>query len=77
MDNEKFYNKFESLPLEAKRQVLLFIDFLQNKYEVTKKPKDFKEYKLKNEKFFGLWQDRNDIEDSTKWVKNIRLKEWK
>lgn len=77
MDNKGFYNKFESLPLEAQRQVLAFIDFLQNKYEIRSKSKPSKEYKLKDEKFIGLWQERKDLEDSAKWLKKLRENEWK
>ena len=33
MENKVFYNKFESLPIEAQKQVLAFIDFLQKRYE--------------------------------------------
>jgi hypothetical protein len=31
---------------------------------------------LKEEPFVGMWSDRKDMENSSKWVKNIREKEW-
>ena len=31
---------------------------------------------LKEEPFIGMWSDRKDMENSSKWVKNIREKEW-
>jgi hypothetical protein len=26
---------------------------------------------------FGMWKDREDMDDSAQWVKNLREKEWK
>lgn len=26
---------------------------------------------------FGMWKDREDMEDSAQWVRNLREKEWK
>ncbi|VXD21823.1 conserved hypothetical protein [Planktothrix serta PCC 8927] len=31
---------------------------------------------LKKEPFIGMWSDKKDMENSSKWVKNIREKEW-
>ena len=31
---------------------------------------------LQNEPFVGMWQDREDMQDSTEWVKNLRSREW-
>ncbi len=31
---------------------------------------------LKEEPFVGMWSDRKDMENSSKWVKNIREKDW-
>jgi hypothetical protein len=31
---------------------------------------------IKEEPFIGMWSDRKDMENSSKWVKNIREKEW-
>jgi hypothetical protein len=77
MDNQGLYNKFESLPLEAQKQVMAFIDFLQSKYESRNKYKPIKDYKFKDSKFIGLWQERKELEDSSKWVRKHRLNEWK
>jgi hypothetical protein len=33
MEDQGFYNKFETLPLKAQKQVMAFIEFLQNRYE--------------------------------------------
>ena len=75
MENKVFYNKFESLPIEAQKQVLAFIDFLQKRYESkSKKPRE--RGSIINKKFVGLWENREDLKDSSLWIKNLRRKEW-
>ncbi|NCS88777.1 MAG: hypothetical protein AUK34_08375 [Ignavibacteria bacterium CG2_30_36_16] len=76
MENEGFYNKFESLPIEAQKQVLTFIDFLQKRYE--SKSKKLREWKpIKDKKFVGIWENREDVNDSSLWIRNLRKKEWR
>jgi hypothetical protein len=75
MENKGFYNKFEALPLEAQKQVLAFIDFLQKRYE-TKSKKSSEKKSTANKKFVGLWKNREDMKDSSSWVRNLRKKEW-
>jgi hypothetical protein len=29
-----------------------------------------------NEPFVGMWQDREDMKDSSKWVRSLRQQEW-
>ena len=75
MENEGFYNKFESLPVEAQKQVLTFIDFLEKRYESKgKKTREMKS--ITNKKFVGLWENREDLKDSSSWIRNLRKKEW-
>lgn len=31
---------------------------------------------LLEEPFFGMWRDREDLADSTEWVRRIREREW-
>jgi len=76
MEEKGFYNKFETLPLEAQKQVLTFMDFLQKKYELNLKKNRGKKSIAKH-RFVGLWEDRKDLEDSSQWVRNLSKKEWK
>ncbi len=77
MKNNNLFNKFESLPAEAQKQVIVFIEFLQKRYELkTKKPRTGKSL-LKNKKFVGLWKNRKELDDSSSWIKNLREKEWR
>lgn len=74
MEQDVFYNKFELLPIEAKKQVLLFIDLLQKKYSVKNKRNT---KSISEKKFVGIWRNRKDLEDSSSWVRDLRKKEWK
>jgi len=31
---------------------------------------------LENEPFVGMWQDREDLADSSQWVRQLRQREW-
>ena len=76
MKNKVLYNKFESLPIEAQKQVLALIDFLQKRYAAkNKRPRESKSI-ITNKKFVGLWKNRKDLEDSSLWIRNLRRKEW-
>ena len=75
MGNEGFYNKFESLPIEAQKQVLAFVDFLKKRYE-TKLKRTTKRKSIRDNKFVGMWESREDLKDSSSWIKNLRKKEW-
>jgi hypothetical protein len=75
MENQGFYTKFESLPIEAQKQVLAFIDFLKKRYE-PKSKKDREKKSITNKKFVGLWENREDLKNSSLWIKNLRRKEW-
>jgi hypothetical protein len=76
MESKRIYNKFESLPIEAQKQVIAFIDFLQSKYGL--KSKRYNRSKpLKNKKFIGIWKNREDLNNSSSWVRNLRKREWR
>ncbi|GBF82755.1 hypothetical protein [Aphanothece sacrum] len=31
---------------------------------------------LENDPFVGMWQEREDLEDSSQWVRHLRKQEW-
>jgi hypothetical protein len=73
---QELLKTFASLPPEAQRQALNFIAFLQQTYvpEIAKPQKT--EIDWINDPFIGMWQERQDMDDSTTWVRNIRESEW-
>lgn len=77
MKPEDIWQQFNTLPTEAKREVIDFIAFLQIRYERPALIKKVKRSKLKNEPFIGMWKDRDDMSDSVAWVRDLRRRHWK
>jgi hypothetical protein len=76
MNQKTAWQRFSDLPPEAQQQVLDFIAFLQMRYAPSRPRKTAKSPKLAKEAFIGMWQNRADLQDSTKWVRNLREREW-
>ncbi|MEI1374074.1 hypothetical protein PQG02_22145 [Nostoc sp. UHCC 0926] len=70
------FNEFSSLPAEAQRQVIDFIAFLRQRYPVVKPASQSSNIDLINHSFIGIWSDRQDLADSTAWVRGVRENEW-
>ncbi len=70
------WDDFVNLPPEAQRQVQDFIAFLQFRYAQKPLRKTLRRTKLANEQFIGIWRDRKDLQDSSRWVRNTRQREW-
>ncbi len=73
MIQENISHEFAALPPEARRQVADFMDFLKKRYADVRH--DGKS-DLSDEPFIGMWGDREDMRDSSAWVRNIRNSEW-
>ena len=65
-----------SLPPEAQKQVSDFVAFLKTRYPVAKSGRKAKRTKLADEPFIGMWRDREDMQDSSAWVRRLRESEW-
>ncbi|HPY40216.1 MAG TPA: DUF2281 domain-containing protein [Thiolinea sp.] len=75
MNTQNIMNDFSSLPPAAQQQVADFIVFLKQRYQADQRANKQKTA-LANEPFIGLWRDRIDLEDSSKWVHDLRISEW-
>jgi len=76
MATPRILREIEALPPEAQKQVSDFVAFLKARYGVVTRKKT-KRRKLEDEPFIGMWKDRADMRDSTKWVREIRKREWR
>ena len=66
-----------NLPQDARRVVLDMIAILGGHRGVDSQPKTKgKQPPLAEEKFIGMWRDREDLADSTAWVRALREREW-
>jgi hypothetical protein len=73
MRQETIAREFAALPLEARRQLVDFLEFLKGKYLAVNNERspDFSD-----EPFIGMWRDRDEIKDSSAWIRNLRNNEW-
>ncbi|MEW6206884.1 MAG: hypothetical protein AB1631_00850 [Acidobacteriota bacterium] len=76
MTNEELLREIASLPIEAQREIEDFIAFLRQRYQPSQFTEAALTSDLKTEEFFGMWRDREDMQDSAAWVRNVREKHW-
>ncbi len=66
--------EFAALPPEEKQQIVDFFEFIKNKYAAaTKKAGNLER---SEEPFIGMWRDRDDMRDSSSWIRKTRNSEW-
>jgi hypothetical protein len=76
MENSAIVEEIASLPPEAQKQVLDFVAFLKTRYGPTPSTPRAKRVRLADEPFVGMWRDREDMPDSSEWVRALRHREW-
>lgn len=76
MEQNNILSKFDALPPEAQQQVVDFIAFLQARYRPIAMGKTKSKARLSDEKYVGIWRNREDLRDSSAWVRNNRATEW-
>ena len=72
MENSTILQEIASLPLEAQKQVMDFVAFLRTRYEPVPSAPDTDRVTLAEEPFVGMWRDREDMQDSSEWVRQLR-----
>jgi hypothetical protein len=65
--------KVRSLPIEKQQAILNFADSLTQKSHAA--AAEFKT-DWQNNPSIGMWKDREDMQDSTDWVRQTRKQEW-
>jgi hypothetical protein len=76
MRSASVVREIASLPPEAQKQVIDFIAFLKTRYPTPQVAKKTRRTLLTDEPFIGMWQNRDDMQDSTAWVRDLRHREW-
>lgn len=71
----KLWSDYNSLPVEAQRQVADFIALLRQRYGGST-PRERRLPDLESEPFIGVWRDREEMRDSSAWVRRTRQQEW-
>jgi len=67
---------YTSLPVEAQKEVADFVAFLKSRYPSLQVFENPAKNALADEPFIGMWSDREDLVDSTAWVRKLRDSEW-
>ena len=76
MEQNNVISEFDTLPLEAQRQVLDFIAFLQARYQPATGKRTKTKARIANEQFVGMWRNRAEMCESSGWVRGLRTTEW-
>jgi hypothetical protein len=76
MDLEEICRQLAALPPAGQRRVAEFITLLQERYKHAPRGRRGGKSKLSEEPFIGLWEQREDLRNSTAWVRDIRRREW-
>jgi len=72
MNQEQVLREFFALPPVARQEVVNFIGFLRSKYAVKPVKEDVVSANISDEPFFGMWNNRTDMADSSQWVRHLR-----
>jgi hypothetical protein len=75
MTYEEILRELASLPPEGQKEAADFIASLQERYSRSVSSKQGNR-DLTELGFVGMWRDREDMRDSTGWVRNLREREW-
>lgn len=76
MKGDEILQEIDALPPDAQQQVVDFIAFLQTRYQSSGRKKSRSTSNLASESFLGIWRDRDDMANSTGWVRRVRKSEW-
>jgi hypothetical protein len=77
MSEKELIKKIRKLPTEAQQEAADFVEFLSKKYlQKTDETDTSKETSILDNSFRGIWKDREDLQDSTKWVRELRKSRW-
>lgn len=76
MKQAQILQAFNALPPEAQKLVAELVVFLGKASRRPESSRKKNSGSLLDEKFIGLWKDRDDMQDSNAYVRNLRQTEW-
>lgn len=77
MNMQAILHEIETLPPEKQEEVADFIAFLKTRLEIQKEQFLDANISKHSDSFFGMWADRKEMEDSSLWVRKLRIDEWR
>ncbi len=77
MEQEAAWREFSELPPNDQKRVIELIARLRARCRQSRPAKQTEPTDLAKEPFVGMWQDRDDLRDSSAWVRRVRENEWR
>ncbi len=76
MDKTELLDAYSSLPPEAQQVVASLIVLLRRQSQSAKRNQKPKATHIADEQFVGLWKDRDELQDSNAYLRDLRRNEW-
>ncbi|MCH8569044.1 MAG: DUF2281 domain-containing protein [Balneolales bacterium] len=77
MSEKELIKQIRELPAEAQQEAADFVELLTKKYIQRTEATDSSNKKsILENSFRGIWKDCEDLQDSTKWVRELRKSRW-
>ncbi len=76
MDQTTLWREYAALPAEGQQAVDQLIAALTEQYAEGQGTRAQDKVALADEPFVGMWRDREDMADSSAWVRSTRVREW-
>ena len=77
MSEKELIKRINKLLSEAQQEAADFVDYLSQKYiQQSVDSSSTKKKSILESSFRGMWKDREDMQDSTKWVRELRKSRW-
>jgi hypothetical protein len=77
MSEKELIKQIKKLPYEAQQEAADFVEFLSKKYiQQSVDTSSSQNKSILESSFRGMWKDREDMQDSTKWVRKLRKSRW-
>ena len=76
MNLQVLLNDIKTLPQDKQEEVVDFIAFLKARSGTRKEQVASTNPAVKSDGFFGMWSHRDEMADSSSWVRDMRSREW-
>lgn len=77
MNLQAILDDIQMLPPDKQKEVIDFIAFLKTRLGIQKGRTSSTSTVNQPESFVGMWADRQEMKDSTLWLRELRANEWK
>ena len=76
VDSAALWARYQALPEAAQEHLLALMELLARPAARARRPATRTHPPLADEPFVGMWADRDDMQDSSRWVRDLRSREW-